>query len=48
MMTQTERASPITPLLVISASNPFVAFSLVVKGRSLLVITPSSIPISAT
>ena len=44
---QTEASSPATPL-VISTSDPFAALSQVVKDSSSLVVTPSSIPNSAT
>ena len=44
---QTEVASPAT-LLVIFTSDPFVALSQAVKDGSSLVVTPSSIPSSAT
>ena len=44
---QTEAASPITPL-VISTSDPFAVLSQAVKDGSSLVVTPSSIPNSAT
>ena len=43
----TRSASPTTPL-VISASDPFVTLSQAMKDGSLLVVTPSSIPSSAT
>ena len=46
-VSQTESTSPITPP-VISASDPFVAFSQVVKNGSSLVVTPSFIPNSTT
>ena len=46
-VSQTESTSPITPP-VISASNPFVAFSHAVKNGSSLVVTPSFIPNSTT
>ena len=45
--TQTEVASPTIPL-VISTSDPFAALSQNVKDGSSLVVTPSSIPSSAT
>ena len=44
---QTESASPSTPL-VISTSDPFVALSQAVKDGYSLVVTPSSIPSSTT
>ena len=44
---QIGRTSPATPL-VISASDPFAALSQAVKDGSSLVVTPSSIPSSAT
>lgn len=44
---QVESASPATPL-IISTSNPFPALSQAVKDGSSLVVTPSSIPSSAT
>ena len=44
---QTEAASPITPL-VISTSDPFAVLSQAVKVGSSPVVTPSSIPNSAT
>ena len=44
---QTEATSPVLPL-VISTSDPFAALSQAVKDGSSLVITPSSIPSSAT
>ena len=44
---QTRSTSPTTPL-VISASNPFAAFSQSIKDGSSLVITPSFIPNSTT
>ena len=44
---QTEAASPTTSL-VISTSDPFVALSQTVKDGSSLIVTPSSIPSSAT
>ena len=44
---QTETASPILSL-VISTSDPFVALSQAVKDGSSLVVTPCSIPSSAT
>ena len=44
---QTETASPILSL-VISTNDPFVALSQAVKDGSSLVVTPSSIPSSAT
>ena len=44
---QIEVASPITPL-VISTSDPFAVLSQAVKDGSSLVVTPSSIPSSAT
>ena len=44
---QTEAASPTTPF-VISTSDPFAALSQAVKNGSSLVVTPSSIPSSAT
>ena len=44
---QTEVASPVTPL-VISTSDPFAVLSQAVKDGSSLVVTPSSIPSSAT
>ena len=44
---QTEATSPILPL-VISTSDPFAALSQAVKDGSSLVVTPSSIPSSAT
>ena len=44
---QTEIASPATPL-VISTSDPFAALSQAVKDGSSLVVTPSSIPSFAT
>ena len=44
---QTEVASPSTPL-VISTSDPFAALSQAAKDGSSLVVTPSSIPSSAT
>ena len=44
---QTEAASPITPF-VISTSDPFAVLSQAVKDGSSLVVTPSSIPSSAT
>ena len=44
---QTEAASPITPF-VISTSDPFAVLSQAVKDGSSLVVTPSSIPNSAT
>ena len=44
---QTESASPAIPS-VISASNPFDALSQAVKDGSSLVVTPLSIPSSAT
>ena len=44
--TQVE-TTPVTPL-VISISDPFTALSQAVKDGSSLVVTPSSIPISAT
>ena len=47
IVAQTEVASPATPL-VISTSDPFVALSQAVKDGSSLVVTPSSIPSSAT
>ena len=44
---QTEVTSPVTPL-VISISDPFVVLSQAVNDGSSLVVTPSSIPSSAT
>ena len=44
---QTEAASPVTPL-VISTSDPFAVLSQAVKDSSSIVVTPSSIPSSAT
>ena len=44
---QTESSSPITPH-VICTSDPFTAFSQAIKDDSSLVVTPSSIPSSAT
>ena len=44
---QTEATSPITPL-VISTSDPFAVLSQAVKDGSSLIVTPSSIPSSAT
>ena len=44
---QTETTSPILPL-VISTSDPFAAISQAAKGGASLVVTPSSIPGSAT
>ena len=44
---QTEAASPTTPF-AISTSDPFAALSQAVKNGSSLVVTPSSIPSSAT
>ena len=44
---QTESASPSTPL-IISTSDPFVAVSQAVKDGYSLVVTPSSIPSSTT
>ena len=44
---QTEAPSLATPL-VISTSDPFVAVSQTVKDGSSLIVTPSSIPSSAT
>ena len=41
------KTTPITPL-VISTNDPFAALSQAVKNGSFLVVTPSSIPISAT
>ena len=41
------KTTPVTPL-VISTGNPFTALSQAVKDGSSLVVTPSSIPISAT
>ena len=45
-VTETE-ATPATPL-VISTGDPFAALSQAVQGVSSLVVTPSSIPVSAT
>ena len=47
VIAQTEVVSPATPL-VISTNNPFAALSQAVKDDSSLVVTPSSIPSSAT
>ena len=44
---QTKTASPILPL-VIFTSDPFAALSQAAKGSTSLVVTPSSIPVSAT
>ncbi|KAK9994215.1 hypothetical protein SO802_023918 [Lithocarpus litseifolius] len=46
-ISQAEIASPVTPL-VISISDPFITLSQAVKDDSSLVVTPSSIPSSAT
>ena len=44
---QTKTTSPVLPL-VISTSDPFAAISQAAKGGASLVVTPSSIPSSAT
>ena len=47
MASQTESISPATPL-IISTNDPFIALSQAMKDGSSLVVTPSSIPRSAT